>query len=385
RAAPAAAPAPARPDPGAPPVPAGGDREAAADAPVTSAALSPEERALAEVYGDELAAGEVGSAYREYRDELTADEDRPLRPEIVPKRGRRRGDRDRRERARGTKRRGADAGGRAAAKSAGGAASGEPARAPVEPPEDLLDAAVAVLRARDDRSLSLRQLVDSMAGRGWTASAPPKPARAIAAALRHDAAVRRARGLRPRVVFLGADRVALADRALPAALADAERALEDALAAAAAATRAALADRLARLPLPALERVAAVYLRAAGWRRLRWIKRIDRSSYVTAEAADGDAWLIGVRIGPKPVDRRGVGELRAGVEAKGLDAGLLLAPVALSAEADDELDADGPRIETLCGDAFAAQLVACGVGVTVHAAPIVYLDPGFFAEVADES
>ena len=45
-----------------------------------------EERALVEVYADDLAPAQAGAAYQEYRDELTQDEDRPMRPEILPKR-----------------------------------------------------------------------------------------------------------------------------------------------------------------------------------------------------------------------------------------------------------------------------------------------------------
>ncbi len=109
------------------------------------------------------------------------------------------------------------------------------------------------------------------------------------------------------------------------------------------------------------------------------------SAYAQGAAPGTDeVWLIGVRSGPKPVDRRGIGELRAGVRAKSLAAGLLLSPVELSADASEELDRDGPLVQLLVGPAFVATLASVGVGVTAQAAPVLYLDPQFFAEIRDE-
>jgi hypothetical protein len=349
-----------------------------------------EERALVEVYADDLAPAQAGAAYQEYRDELTQDEDRPMRPEILPKRdrfGRQRSDRRDRERGGRRKKRGSDRGGDRGERAGGnnGASSSDQAAPGGIPAADFVTGALQVLAARDQRKpITARQLADAMQSRGLIPGAPQKPGRAIKAALLHDAASRRARGLRPQLQYLGGDQFVLASARLAREVNIAEEAFEAAVRKLEAATRAALADRLARLSLAELERVAGIYLASVGWRDVRWIKRVDKSSYAEATApGEDDTWLIGVRAGPGPVDRRGVGELRAGVDAKQLEAGLLLAPTDLSGEARDELDKDGAVVQCACGGAFVNTLAALGVGVSAVAAPVLYLDPVFFSEIAD--
>ncbi len=251
---------------------------------------------------------------------------------------------------------------------------------------DLAGAAVRLLGANGQRGpMTARRIADSLHGRGLIPAAPPKPARAIKAALLHAASARRARGLRPKVAYLGNDQFALASSDLGADLEAAEAVVEGAIGNLEAATRAALGERLAKLSISELERVAGLYLHAAGWRDLRWVKRVGKSAYAQATAAGTDeVSLVGVRCGPKPVDRRGIGELRAGVRAKSLGDGLLLSPVELSAEASDELDKDGSPLKLLVGAEFVANLAAVGVGVIAQAAPVLYLDPQFLAEMRVE-
>ncbi len=335
-----------------------------------------EEKQLAELYGDDL---EPVAAYTEYRDAQTADEDRPMRKEIIPKAEQRRQRRQRRER-----------GGRARGRDRDRNRDRKQKRAHTEPIEvsglDLAGAALQVLRANDQRHpMTARRIADSLHGRGLIPGAPPKPARAIKAALLHAASTRRARGLRPKAAYLGNDQFVLASRDLGADLKAAEDVVEGAIGNLEAATRRALGERLAKLSVSELERAVGLYLHAAGWRDLRWVKRVGKSAYAQGMApGTDDVWLIGVRTGPTPVDRRGVGELRAGVQAKSLTAGLLLSPVELSADASEELDCDGPPVQLLAGPAFVAALASVGVCVTAQAAPVLYLDPQFFAEIRDE-
>jgi hypothetical protein len=54
------------------------------------------------------------------------------------------------------------------------------------------------------------------------------------------------------------------------------------------------------------------------------------------------------------------------------------------ATAEAELDAEGAPIDVVTGPTFAAALAAAGVGVMAAAAPVLYLDVDFFAEVGDE-
>ena len=92
------------------------------------------------------------------------------------------------------------------------------------------------------------------------------------------------------------------------------------------------------------------------------------------------------RIGLEPsgdsaVDRRGVGELRVGVEAKGLLSGLLIAARELSEDAERELERPGRSISVLCGDAFVGALLGSGVGVVTSAAPVRYVDDQLLDEL----
>ena len=91
--------------------------------------------------------------------------------------------------------------------------------------------------------------------------------------------------------------------------------------------------------------------------------------------------LISARAGDAPVDRRGVGELRVGVEAKGLLAGHLFAARELSVEAERELERPGRSIAVYAGDAFVTALLSAGVGVVTAAAPVRYVDDQLFGEL----
>jgi hypothetical protein len=90
---------------------------------------------------------------------------------------------------------------------------------------------------------------------------------------------------------------------------------------------------------------------------------------------------VSARSGDAPVDRRGVGELRVGVEAKGLLAGHLFAAREMSPEAERELERPGRSIAVYAGDGFVSALLSAGVGVVTAAAPLRYVDDQLFGEL----
>ena len=91
--------------------------------------------------------------------------------------------------------------------------------------------------------------------------------------------------------------------------------------------------------------------------------------------------LISARSGDQAIDRRGIGELRVGVEAKNFVAGILFAPRELSEDAEQELERAGRSISVMCGDSLVAALIAAGVGVVSAAAPVHYLDDQLLDEL----
>jgi hypothetical protein len=375
------------------------------------AAMSPEERDFAELYGDELGSTTPVADLTEYRDEHTQDEDRLLLPEIVAEKGRGRGrvagrkgrrgareERPRRERARAADKRPADAEAREGA--AADRVEVSQAEAPVlteelstegagalrlRPGSPLSDAAYETLaEVKNGQPMQVKQLAQMMRKRRRLEGDPLEMWPLIKVALLTDEQQHRARGLRPRVVHRGRDLFGAAGGAVRAELARAERALERAHLDMLAATHAALADQLSQLDLPALERLVQLYLEREGWGSVRWIKRSGRSGYALVEPADiPGPVLVGVRAGDVPVDRRGVGELRAGLDAKDLPRGLLIAPQELAEEARVELDRGGRPVTTLVGARMVRAMASSGIGVLSTSVPVQYLDVELFDAIAE--
>jgi hypothetical protein len=384
--------------------------------------LPPDELEAAEMYADELEAVAPAAAHSEYEDEQTADEDRPMMAEITSGRHRRRdrerrrrGDRDRDRRRRGgrDRDRGED---RADARKAGdepGAerapeterapeaerapeeASAEPRRerprldagrgdvAPYRAGNALGDGAeLALSELKDRQPVQVKQLAQMMRKRKLLAGDPNQSWPHLKAALLQDAESYREHGLRPRIVYRGRDLFVLAHYDLDDEVRKAEIEIAEAVDHLAAATHRALRDRLCRMDARVLERIVHTYLIRIGWTEIDWIKRVDRSCYASAlpVGALGPV-MVGVRAGDQLVDRRGVGELRAGVEAKGLRNGVLLAPQPLSEEAHKELERGGRAVSVLCGDAFVTALIEAGVAVRKSTAPVILVDDEFLDEV----
>jgi DNA-directed RNA polymerase delta subunit len=366
-------------------------------------ALSPDERELVDVYGEEAGTAGVGELV-EYRDQQTADEDRPMVPEMLPeRRGRQREDwKARRERMREKRRerreeRERTKGGRDGQAAEGGAApEAQPERgeeavpahrreaAAAAPDGDLARLACDVLASiKGAQPVPVKQLAQMLRKRRMTEVDPEALWRPLKSALLADHQRRAAAGLPPRIAHRGRDLFAYRPSA-NAELEAAETGLEAAAHRLRGATERALAARLVELPLPVLEQVVQLYLVQAGWRDVEWIKRVDRSGYALArEPGDGQLVMIAARAGNQQVDRRGVGELRAGVAAKNLCRGLLLAPRELGSEARSELERPGKPVSAMCGLPWAAALVGAGIGVALRMMPVAYLDPDLFDRLGE--
>lgn len=413
--------------------------------------LTDEERALAEVYGDDLAP--AAGAHAEFRDQRTADEDRPMMPEISARqerkkmwedrrdhRGRRREERERERQARREARQG-QAGAAPATQSA---TPGQPGQGPRPPqpqagqpqrheprfdrqrdqrdgrpapaatrPPIVTTAAAAVLpvasvatadvamptgagrlgNAAGDAAAALfatlphaqpipvKQLAQMLRKRGMFEADPETYWPTLKAELLHDERSYRAVGLRPRVQYRGRDLFAPGP-----ALASGSAAVERTLAAAIGQLHdyavTALATRIRTASASGFERLITAYLVATGYTDIGWVKRVDGISYASATAPGiGKQVLISARSGAEPVDRRGVGELRVGVEAKGLLAGVLFAAAPLSADAERELERGGRSITVVCADSLTRALIDAGVGVAMAPAQLRYLDDGMLDEL----
>ncbi len=380
--------------------------------------LSPEEQELAAIYGDDLSA--PATAHAEFRDGKTADEDRPMLPEInarderkamwQDRRDRRRQRREERDKQRQDRRdqRGPrpDGGGghrddaRSQVRSHAETTQFVPRTAPGATPANLQgptaidddplarvgtplgDAAATVFaQLRNGQPLPVRQLAAMMRKRNLVETDPEQLAPQLKAELLGDERSYRTLGLRPRIVYRGRDLFAPGPVAM-SQTADAEAAIASALSRLAGATHRALAERIARATAAGFERLIHAYLVAGGYRDVTWVKRVGGISYASATAPGiGRTVLISARSGAQPIDRRGIGELRVGVEAKNLVAGILFSPADLSEDAERELERAGRSIAVVCGDQLVATLIASGVGVVSSAAPIHYVDDQLLDEL----
>lgn len=391
-------------------------------------ALTEEEQELQKIYGDVTA---PARAHTEFSDQKTADEDRPMVPEInarderkhhwQDRRDQRRQRRDQRDRDRQARREGGGGG--------GGGGNGQPQqhnqnhhnnnngqqqqrppqqqhqnnnqhaqqRLPLPAPtpvntheHDALarvgtplgDAASSVFtQLRNGQPLPVKQLAAMMRKRNLTEVEPEALWPQLKAELLGDERSYRTLGLRPRIVYRGRDLFAPGPVAM-SSTADAEAGFAAALSRLAGATHRALAQRIAKASPAGFERLIHAFLVAAGYREISWVKRVDGISYASALAPGIDRTvLISARSGDTAIDRRGIGELRVGVEAKDLVAGILFSARQLSDEAEAELQRAGRSIAVVCGDQLVASLIERGVGVVSAAAPVHYVDDQLLDEV----
>ncbi len=399
------------------------DDDADDGTPIIAAPLSDEERELAAVYGEDLST--PATAHAEFQDRQTRDEDRPMMPEInareernkrwEERRGRRRSRRDDRDQRRDQR---PPSGQQVGQSGQPGGSSGpqgpQQDRRPPPPhaspppsdrqnrpvemakpinghePHDELgrvgtplgDVAAAVFaQLRNGQPLPVRQLAAMMRKRSLVQVDPEQLWPQLKAELLGDERSYRTLGLRPRIVYRGRDLFAPGPVSM-SVTSDAEAGVATALSKLAGATHRAFAVRLAKASAAGFERLIHAYLVAAGYREIEWVKRIGGISYATAIAPGiGRTVLISSRSGDQPIDRRAIGELRVGVEAKDLVSGILFAPSDLSEDAERELERAGRSIAVVCGDQLVAALIHSGVGVVSAAAPLHYLDDQLLEEL----
>jgi hypothetical protein len=376
-----------------------------------TAQLSDEERELSAIYGDDLSAPAV--ANREFQDQKTRDEDRPMMPEInareerkqrwEERRDRRKNRREERDRQRDERRSQQQQHGRPQEQQRHEQRP-EPRNEPQQRPSQqqimmpkinghehdglarvgtpLGDAAAAVFgQLRNGQPLPVRQLAAMMRKRSLVNQDPDQLWPQLKAELLGDERSYRTLGLRPRIVYRGRDLFAPGPVAM-SMTAEAEAGVASALSKLASATHRAFSTRLQRASAAGFERIIHAYLVAAGYRDIEWVKRVGGISYASAKAPGlGRTVLISARSGAEPIDRRGIGELRVGVEAKDLVAGILFSPSDLSEDAERELERAGRSISVVCGDQLVATLITAGVGVVSSAAPMHYLDDQLLEEL----
>ena len=392
--------------------------------------LTPEEQELKAIYGDDLA--KPATAHVEYTDQKTADEDRPMLPEINAREERkaqwqdrrnhrrsRREDRERQRQERRDQRQGQPQaqgpsgqggggprpqGGEPRQGQGQGQGGNEPRHQPPRPEQRLLqppvqitapdndplarvgtplgDAAATVFaQLRNGQPLPVRQLAAMMRKRNLIESDPDQLAPQLKAELLGDERSYRTLGLRPRIVYRGRDLFAPGPVSM-SQTADAEAGVASALSRLSGATHRALAGRIAKATAAGFERLIHAYLVAAGYQDITWVKRLGGISYAQATAPGiARMVLISARSGDQPIDRRGIGELRVGVEAKNLVAGILFSAPELSEDAERELERAGRSIAVMCGDQLVAALITAGVGVVSSAAPMHFVDDQLLDEL----
>ncbi|MEO6953787.1 MAG: HTH domain-containing protein [Polyangia bacterium] len=245
---------------------------------------------------------------------------------------------------------------------------------------DLYD----ILRSQDGRPQHARALAQEVEKRKILEGRPqPEVVREVRMALHGELSGRTHKGLRPRLRALGGGNYAVIDRKLDDELLHAERALEVALERAQAAAVTAVRRRLSKLSPFSFEQLGRLCAESLGVERPTLVKRGEGVSYYGGERALGafhSRVLIGVRSGEAELQRRAVGELRAGLDARGFDEGFLFSIGRLSSDARDELRS-GRAVTVYDGDSIAAFLVDKKLGVRMQFAPVPYVDVDFFAEL----
>ena len=230
--------------------------------------------------------------------------------------------------------------------------------------------------------MPVRQLTQTMISRDLLEGKADQLWRMVKGTLLVSEQRRSTRGLMPLVRYHGKDLFSAIPEAGRSLVSVASIALQKAAEDYAAAVENETLERLSKLAPAMLERIAYVYLQTTGWSEIQWIKRVENSSYALAtEPGAAQETMIAVRCGPKQVDRRGVGELRAGLHAKGIGSGVLISPCEMSDEANVELAKEGAPLRVICGSNFAAELVAREVGVTWRHIQLPQIDQRFYDAV----
>jgi Restriction endonuclease len=151
-------------------------------------------------------------------------------------------------------------------------------------------------------------------------------------------------------------------------------------------TIAALEKRITDLPSGAFEALARVMLQREGFGPTTFVKRVEGTIYVEALRGRGSRpskCLIALRPGASAAGRRAIGELRAGVRARGQDEGLLMLGGRLAEDAIAEWKQPGCPLEIADGAGLAETCARHGVGVLSATVNVDFVDADFFADLSE--
>jgi HB1, ASXL, restriction endonuclease HTH domain/Restriction endonuclease len=273
-----------------------------------------------------------------------------------------------------------DAGGAAAPAENGDPNAGRRIMSPV-------DAAIEILRGQaPGRGMHVRQLADAATRRRLVHGEPNEAWRVMRAALAAEPRERLRTGLRPRVRPAGSGLFALSRRPPDLDLERAEHVFGEARRALRERTLAGLEQRLTELSPSAFEAIARVLLQREGFGPATFVKRVEGTVYLECLRGRGarpSRCLVALRPGAGPAGRRSIGELRAGIRARGQDEGVLLLAARLAEDAIAEWKQPGSPIEVADGPALAETCVRHGVGVINTMVSVDFVDADFFAELQE--
>ena len=250
-----------------------------------------------------------------------------------------------------------------------------------------VDAAIEVLRGQSPgRGVHVRQIADSAVRRRLIHGEPNEAWRVMRAALASEPKERLRAGLRPRVKSAGSGLYALSRRVPDADLEKAEFVFGEARRALRERTLAAVEQRLGDLPPASFEALVRVILQREGFGPATFVKKVEGTIYVEALRGRGfrpSKCLIALRPGVAAAGRRALGELRAGIRARGQDEGVLLLAGRLADDAIAEWKQSGQPVEVVDGPALAETCVRHGIGVISSPVTVDLIDADFFAELSE--
>jgi hypothetical protein len=250
-----------------------------------------------------------------------------------------------------------------------------------------VDAAIEVLRGQSPgRGVHVRQIADSAVRRRLVHGEPNEAWRVMRAALASEPKERLRAGLRPRIKSAGSGLYALSRRVPDADLEKAEFVFGEARRALRERTLAAVEQRLGDLPPASFEALVRVILQREGFGPATFVKKVEGTIYVEALRGRGfrpSKCLIALRPGVAAAGRRAMGELRAGIRARGQDEGLLLLAGRLADDAISEWKQSGQPVEVVDGPALAETCVRHGIGVISSPVTVDLIDADFFAELSE--
>ncbi len=250
-----------------------------------------------------------------------------------------------------------------------------------------VDAAIEILRGQSPgRGVHVRQIADAAVRRRLVHGEPNEAWRVMRAALAAEPKERLRAGQRPRLRPAGSGLFALARRPPDLDLEKSEHVFGEARRALRERTVAGLEQRLAELPPPAFEAITRVLLQREGFGPATFVKRVEGTIYVEALRGRGarpSRCLIALRSGPSAAGRRAIGELCAGIKARGQDEGLIMLAGRLADDGVAEWKQSGPQVEVADGAALAETCLRHGVGVINAQVSVDFVDADFFAELSE--